>query len=279
MHVEKGAERKESWITGCAVLSRDLVIVSDYNNNRVKILDVKNSFVLSRIVLQTSPKDLSLVSTELVAVTLPAIDTVQFITLEGYPPVLDIVSRSFKVNGYCNGIAYNDDKFFVSFVSPAKVDILSFEGEVLQTLSTDQHGLPLFKNPQYIVVYHGMLYVSDSHTNSVIKMSPSGHVINTYQNEALGNPQGLTVNEEGNIFVCGQDTHNIHVMSSDCRKLSICLDKNDGISWPHVIGYCRTSNTVYISSTSGDPDVDNYLKVYTFLDKHQQSFSPLKLVY
>lgn len=271
MHVEKGPERKESWITGCAVLTEDRVIVADYNNNRIKVINVEEELILSRIVLSTSPKDLALVSSDFVAVTLPALDTVQFLSMEGHLPVLDISTRSFKVDGYCSGIECNDDRLFVSFTSPPKVEVFTLEGEVIQSIATDQYGLPLFKSPQYLLLHHGMIFVSDSDEESVVKMSSSGHVISTYQNEALKNPQGLAVTDDGYILICGQDTHNIHLITADCRKVSIILDKTDGIWWPHVTGFCCHSNTVYVSSTSGEPEFDNYLRMYSFTDMNPLS--------
>jgi len=266
MHVEHGAERKESWITGFAILSRDLIVVSDYNNNRVKIINVEESYVLSRIVTQTSPKDLTIISPDFVVVTLPALDTVQFLSIEGRPPTLHASKRAFKVNGYCNGIEYTNSRLFVTFVSPAKLEILTLQGEVLHTLSQDHLGVALFKSPQYLAVYNGTIFVTDSHSNSVVKVSQDGYVLETYQDEALRNPQGIVATDEGNILVCGQDSHNIHSITSQCKKLSVSLGNEDGIWWPHVIGHCRDRNAIYISSTSGEPDRDNYLRMYAFAD-------------
>ena len=263
IHVPTNHEKKECWITGSAVLSPDRVVVVDGNNKRVKLINTRNSEIVSRLVLSACPKDVAMVTADRVVITLPSLDTVQFLSIKKPQETLDI-ARSFKVEGYCCGIDCFDDKLFISYSLPAKVEMFSFKGERLNTFATDSNGTPLFRNPQYLAANGDAIFVSDSDADAVVKVSHDGEAVAKYADSSLKNPQGVAITSDDRLLVASQGNHTVHLLNTNCGGVSVVLGKEDGLWWPHVLEVCPDTKTVYISSTSGHPEFDNFLSMYTF---------------
>lgn len=206
-----------------------------------------------------------MVTREYVAVTLPSLDTVQYLSIKGPEEILEM-SESFTVEGYCTGIDYCHENLFVSYSLPPKVEVFSLDGVLLKSFANDFSGIPLFKNPQYLAANGDAIFVSDADASSVIKLSCNGEVLAKYTDPALQNPQGVAISSENRLLVCSQGNHALHLLGTNCEKDGVVLCKDDGLWWPHVVDVCQDTKTVYIGSTSGQPDFDNYLSMYTFND-------------
>lgn len=75
-------DRKEPWITGCAFLPNDDLVLCDYRNNTVKVLDSKWE-VKDRLEVKYGPWSLSVVSENKVIITVPTEMHLQY--LEVFP--------------------------------------------------------------------------------------------------------------------------------------------------------------------------------------------------
>lgn len=206
-----------------------------------------------------------MVTRESVAVTLPSLDTVQFLSIKEPREALEM-SESFKVEGYCTGIDCCYERLFVSYSLPPKIEIFTVEGDLLESFTNSASGTPLFKNPQYIAANTDAIFVSDSDANAVVKVSFYGDVLATYTDPALQTPQGVAISSEDRLLVCSQGNHTLHLLNTNCEKVGVALSKDDGLWWPHTVDVCPHTKTVYIGFTSGQPEFDNYLSMYTFND-------------
>ena len=73
--------------------------------------------------------------------------------------------------------------------------------------------------------------------------SISGSVQNfQYQNDKLSHPFGLGVDRQGNAYVAGHVSHNVHQLSTDGQKHRIILTQNDGINQPHCLEFQPNSD-------------------------------------
>jgi hypothetical protein len=50
-----------------------------------------------------------------------------------------------------------------------------------------------------------------------------------------GGYQGLAVDQQGHVYICGRDSHNIHRLSPDGTFRDIVLSKHDGVDRPRSI--------------------------------------------
>lgn len=89
-------------------------------------------------------------------------------------------------------------------------------------------------------------------TNRVIVMDSSGKKIYSYSHEKLSHPFGLDVNFSGNIFVAGQFSNNIHVLTPRAELMKIF-----DVASPRFIRFKENSYVCLVMS-------GNSTKVYEF---------------
>ena len=101
-------------------------------------------------------------------------------------------------------------------------------------------------------------YICSSHKVTV--MNQSGVRIYSYSHEKLRHAYGLDVNFSGNIFVAGQWSNNIHVLTHTAELLRIFE-----VASPRCIKFKENSYTCIVGSVSATT------KVYDFLPKELEA--------
>ncbi|XP_053402779.1 uncharacterized protein LOC128558036 [Mercenaria mercenaria] len=188
------------FITGMVAIAPDTLVCTDYNNYSVKLIDINADKITSELKLTAGPLDITYVSYDQLAVTVAEEKKICFLSFRnGLSKTRDIA-----VDGKCYGIAYSKNRFVVSYINPPKVEILSLDGKVLQHIDTDSSGKALFESPRYVAVDRdgNCIYVSDYITHSVIIVTTSGKVLDTYKDRNLFSQQGIDVYSDGSVLVC-----------------------------------------------------------------------------
>ncbi|XP_052682104.1 uncharacterized protein LOC128162766 [Crassostrea angulata] len=94
---------------------------------------------------------------------------------------------------------------------------------------------------------------SSCSTHKVTVMDDSGEKLHSYSHAKLKSPYGLDVNFSGNIFVVGQESKNIHVLTPKAELL-----KMFEVESPRCIKFKENSNVCFVGSKNGTT------KVYEF---------------
>ncbi|XP_045205675.2 uncharacterized protein LOC123557933 [Mercenaria mercenaria] len=119
-------------------------------------------------------------------------------------------TEAFYKNGQCFGIAAFDKGLAISlFIQTSyalpdwQVQYVTFTGAVKKQIYYDNKDQPLFKEPKHLTSNdaQNVLYVSDQGANSIIALDPKGTVLFKFIHETIKCPQGLTRDDEGNIYV------------------------------------------------------------------------------
>ena len=61
--------------------------------------------------------------------------------------------RSITVDGKCCGISSKTQNMAVSFIEPMMIQVMDLAGNVLNTISEDDKGTPVFSKPYYIYLF------------------------------------------------------------------------------------------------------------------------------
>jgi hypothetical protein len=222
-------------ISGMTLLTSDLLIITDYNNKTIKIVDISSKSVQAPHKLDSEPFDVTTVSQNEVAVTLPFHKTIQFFS----------VSRNnlrqkhtLKVDGECFGISCHKDKMVVSYLNRAKIQILLINGTVLQTIQDEN----IFKNPEYITTSDTYIFVSVYLLKTVAKLNWQCEVTGKYV--CTAGPLGLTMSDDGTVFVC-INNNTIDEISGDCSKGQVVVKD---IQYPQAVNWSAETCTLYTSS-------------------------------
>jgi sugar lactone lactonase YvrE len=74
----------------------------------------------------------------------------------------------------------------------------------------------------------------------------------TYNHEQLGGISGITTDEEGNIYIAGFASNNVHQITPDGKFIRIILTESDGISNPRGISFKQDCNIIIVLNNSGE---------------------------
>lgn len=260
INVTAREDRGKCCISGLEFLSSHRLIATDYNNKSVKLIDVKDKALISNLVLESSPSDVTMMSSRQVAVTLPLIGKILLIDVS----MSGCLSVESEINacGKCYGIVRLDplgNRCIISFSDTNNVSIVeivhfSHGSETIQAKLTND--LKSF-NPQYVTLSpDGMTIYVTTINNKVISLDFQGKI--KAHRESINELKGLAVDGDGAIYVCSGEA--IMRMTSDLQKFDVAVDNLKGASMPRSVIYCNKFQQLYIGM-----ERESIIKVYNFV--------------
>ena len=238
------------WITGLAVMTTGEIVLCDRGNNKLKLMDSSDTLQDS-LKLTTGPRDISIVDTKTVIVTLP--DTKQLQYIEVFPQPTP--GRVLQLDKHCWGVHVTADKIFTScHNNPGKgeVRILDLDGNLLQQLGINKDGSFLFTSSYYITVSPSeKIYVSDTGGNSVTCMTMDNDVVYKHRDNKMISAMGLYCDGGDNIIVCGWDSNNMQVITAEGKKHCDLVSAREDLQ-PLCINYRERDDTLIVGCFRSD---------------------------
>jgi len=205
-------------VADMVVLPSSNLLVADFNNNSVKVIDVHTGHLFSYAQLPGDPRSLCLLPDDRAAVSLPFMRNIYIFDVStAHINFLD----SVDVERYCIGLAYMNDAFLAGFYEPqgAILALINIKGNVLKSVSSNNAGKTLFNCPFCIRVTTennaSSIYVSDFITRTITRLSEELKVLQWFQYSTQPGPGGLVPAGAGQL------------LASDCTGLWV-LDTNTG---------------------------------------------------
>jgi hypothetical protein len=248
--VKTSQEKTKCWVTGMTLLSPDLLIITDYNNIAVKMVDTSNQSWSDQLQLDDAPWDITQVSSIVFAVTIPDKQTIQLISIASNKLKTKL---TVKVGGDCHGIGCYHSKLVVSYLRPAKLQILDMNGNILKTID----GENIFQYPCYITCNRSSIYVSDCGMKTVTRLNWQGHVIGSYS--GMSDPRRMSLSDDGTVFVCDWALNVIKEVAGDCSAGKVVLEN---LYKPSTVCLCGETKKLYYSCRSFREMIDSFLYIY-----------------
>ncbi|XP_052786374.1 tripartite motif-containing protein 45-like [Mya arenaria] len=256
LNVRTESESKGCGIADMALLSPDLLAVSDSYNYNVKLLDVPNDKIVSSLVLSSWPLGITRIKADQLAVAQPAISTITIVSIsEDGHLTKDRDLLSLKA---CSGLLYAKGMLFVAYSTVrSQIAVLSLAGDVTRTISTNKSGMPLFSRPCYMAmsIDKDSLYVSDTEIMTITSLSRE----NTFHVKCDGKGRskvsgvrGITIDCGGVVYVCGYNSNTVCQLSRECKELIPLLDANNGLRQPRSLAFCAKTNRLFVGLDFGD---------------------------
>jgi len=228
-----------------AVLSPGRLLVADYTNTNLKLVDSVNGGVLSTATLPAMPRRLCLLSEGRVAVTMYS-TKIQFIFVANDTISLD---KSIDVKNKVAGIATIDSHLVLFCESPAKVEMMTMDGRVVNEVDNQKAGKQIFQYPYFIATTSsGDIFVSDHKTHMIIQMDRSLCITQIFTSPMLTSPSGIASVSTDQLLVADQKSHSIVVLNTTNGIVTPLLGREDGIQLPWVVAWCPASKRLYVSS-------------------------------
>ena len=99
----------------------------------------------------------------------------------------------------------------------------------------------------YLATFGDKLYYTNWNTGTVTCCDLQGTTQWEFKDErVLRYPRGITVDNDGNVYVTGRDSNNVVVISPDGQRHKQLLSSKDGLVNPHVLDYERSTNKLLV---------------------------------
>jgi len=234
-------------LSGITCLTNGRIVVADYLGFNVKFYDWKRLQLLDAFQLYTQPYEVckSAVEETEFFVSTPFEERILHFTSKGDSITL---LRYIPTEGRCYGVASFNKGLAVGLRVDKRnwqVEILDYNGRVMNVFKEDKDGADLFGYADYLTVDANgrRLYVSDGVQNAVLCLDLHGasmtsiREIYRFVDPHLSVPKGLTLDDAGNVFVVGCETSNVHVISPPGTSLGLVLGRRELLDNPMAIAF------------------------------------------
>ena len=233
-------------ITGSAFLPSGQLILCDWDNNKLKLLD-ENLQMKDSIDVPEDPWDIAVVNQHQVIVTFPWQHYVQFIQVT---PSLAL-GHTVDLGMECYGVTVSRESIYISFSESGegKIGIYDLTGKKKRMIDpyNGKDGKVLIKRPWYIAVSNDeKIFVSESPTPTVYCLESSGNVLYTVSNPLFKACSGISVDENENLLVCDADSHKVFLMTKDGKEVREFLTEKDGLYRPFTVSFRRSDGTLVV---------------------------------
>ena len=257
-NVKADTDRYNCWIRGSAITADGKILMTDSNNHNVKLFssDIR---LLSSLSLSDAPWDIALSSNTEAVVSILKQNELQFISLKEDDLKL---THTLKLQFDVFGVTKCNDKLCVTCVSdPPSVKLIDKSGQVHWYASLDKKSKRLFRRPWYITSYvkdkATRVIVTDKEAETISQLDGDTGELLSFRTVKGKDPNGVTVDCSGNIYICYHGTDKICVLSEDLSKGRILLSMQDGLrACPYAIAYDPRMSRLVISNNSNK--VDSY---------------------
>ncbi|XP_053400117.1 uncharacterized protein LOC128557184 [Mercenaria mercenaria] len=226
-------------------LSEHCLLISEPNREIVHVYNPKNSNWISQIH-QSQLKEITRVRDDMVAVTFTGNVEIRSVSCSQSDFSWEVV-KYIDVGKNCKFIQYRLGKLFVicsTFGGSSRIiKIFDDKGNKLDSFIIHfvAGGITISPNGKNI-------YISYNEDSLIISYTTEGKVVNWFRNDTLSNPSAMTVDSNGNLFVCGYFSHNIFYISADLKYGYEILNESHGIYLPNSITYDGRESILYLRS-------------------------------
>ena len=250
INIKLQSDAKEAWISGSTFLSSGELVLCDYSNNKLKLLD-KSLQMKESIDMPGEPWDVAPVNQHQVIVTFPFKHYLQFIQVT---PSLAL-GHKVDLGMSCWGVAVSRESIYISSVDSGEYKIRIYDLTGKQKLMISPHscndGKLLFKQPYYIYVLNDeKIFVSDvdekSSTSTVYCLESNGNVLYSLSNPSFKRCLGISVDENENLLVCDWESHKVFLITRDGKEVREFLTEKDGLYEPYTTSFRRSDGTLVV---------------------------------
>ncbi|KAL4229611.1 hypothetical protein ACF0H5_009998 [Mactra antiquata] len=220
MKVGLKEDTSECCIYGSCIID-DTVIFTDYLNDKLKCFDISSSSLIDYCEVPR-PCGVCRVGEREVAVAC-GVSGVQFVSIHNKLSLL----HSIQMNHYCYGIAYSNDKLYITDCSKS-LYMYDMSGNILKTVTSDNSGQPLFERSNHITFNDkkDRLFVGDE-VKGLVCFNAECDYIETVTDSDV-RPDGVCIDGYGNVIVANYGLQTIVQCSRDGQKCGIIVNNTRG---------------------------------------------------
>ena len=247
VNVKVQSDARNACITGSAFFQSGQLILCDWDNKKLKLLD-ENLQMKESIDVPGGLWDVAPVNQHQVIVTFPARQYLQFIQVT---PSLAL-GHTVDLGMECWGVTVSRESIYISFSESGegKIGMYDLTGKKKRILDpyNGKDGKVLIEWPWYIAVSNDeKIVVSDkSSTPTVYCLESSGNVLYTVSNPSFTDCRGISVDENENLLVCDWRGLKVLLITKDGKEVREFLTEKDGLYRPRTVSFSRSAGTLVV---------------------------------
>ena len=248
MNIRSSKDDNKPCVSGLAVTDNGTLLVGDCNNATLKVFS-QDSTLLSSVPLSAGCTDVTVTEDD-IAVVSTRDKTLHFLDISNPPS--SSVQRSVRMRYTVWAITTYSDKLVVTTATtPPSVRMIDMNGKVVWSVTKGPDNQELFDVPRYIVTSKvnetEAVIVSDYRKETLTLLNANNGSLLKIVDMKGKCPYGITVDNNGNIFVACYNTREICVRSNDFTQSRTLISRKDLEGEPACIAYSRSTDTLYIS--------------------------------
>jgi len=240
-------------LSGMALLSDKRMIVCDFQNASVKLLDLKFGRLVSSFCLSSNPWDVCILPEQHAAVTLPEEGKIQILTTKENIALV----TSIKSKASCRGICFWENRLLLTFLD-GTLQMIDLNGKVIREVE-------MFEWPGYVTIIEKepALFVSDGSMNSITKLDLQFNILATIKNKALMRPRAIVPVDDRHLLVCGRGSKKLLLLNTETHEMEILLGPNEDNLCAQCVCYSRELGKLYLTCIEdGNAGVCDSVKVF-----------------
>ncbi|XP_069142113.1 uncharacterized protein [Argopecten irradians] len=244
INIKVPSDEKDCAVYGVVLLSGGRIVVGDYENHNVKLFTENGDFKCD-IEISEALCDLCRVDDNTVAVALYTDKTICTVNVTDVTLTVLSKIKIQNVTEDCLGVTYNNNTFFFGTLTSlysvpqdgGEATMLHNIGSKCLHLASDQRNGRVFAS----------IATSDPDAVAVTRLSDGTHT-GILKVGVVKDTTGIDVDKEGNVYVCGCNSHNVIQMSEDGTNVRELLTSSDGIERPSAISVCKDKVVITYAS-------------------------------
>ena len=239
-----------NWVSSICFMPNGCPVLTEFSNATVKVLDADTFEIKGFTKLVGALVDVAVIGDDSVITTLCFYKRLQYVQV--FPEILP--GRCIQLQNECYGVDVLGDEIFVAvtatwWTSGGEIKVLDLNGNLKRSIeiSPDVH---MLRWPRSLRINkpEGTIFVSDHYDSTLLVMTRKGDVLFKYNDVELKGLYGLCLDQDSNVYACGDDSRNVQLISKTGSKIATPLDLNKivGLREPHSIAVRGSDDTILI---------------------------------
>ena len=248
MNITSPKDNDKPSVGGLAVTDNGTLLVGDFNIPTLKVFS-QDSTLVSSVPLSAGCTDVTVTEDD-IAVVSTEDKTLHLLDISNPPS--SSVQRSMQLGYNVGGITttHKDKLVVTANTTPRSVRMIDRNGKEVWSVTKGPDNQQLFDAPWYIVTSKindtETVIVSDCVKETLTLLNANNGSLLKVVDMKGKCPRGITVDNNGNIFVACYKTREICVWSNDFTQSRTLISGKDLERDPREIAYSRSTDTLYI---------------------------------
>ncbi|XP_071180385.1 tripartite motif-containing protein 2-like [Mytilus edulis] len=153
------------------------------------------------------------------------------------------IKKTISLDSDSYGIALKDNRL-IYYVGNKGIRMINLNDESISDIVRDK-----MLAGGSIATFKDKLYHTNTGKNTVTCYNLQGQLQWKFQNEGvLQKPHGIDVDNDGNVYVVGSDSHNVVVISPDGTRHREIMTASDGLKSPMLVHYSGFKNQLLVAN-------------------------------